>query len=151
MKHLLFFLLITCLFCCTTLKAPKIQEPEDKCDPPPCSECDRQRLLPPGFQFAKYYQVNREKMEEGACWIPVLLSRDVNYAVRVKDDWCGKNKTLVTSLHDQYKKEIINNIQQGKWSLGWVFKCKQPGVYYIKFNFRGNLSDCGYAVLSYRR
>jgi hypothetical protein len=108
------------------------------------------RILPQGFTFVKSYRVDGKNGIKKQIEYTCVLSRDTNYAIRLSSKDGGVNGLKVT-LYDSQRNELATSFANNKLFLGWTFKCKTTGIYYLSFTFQDSQSYCGGAVMGFKR
>jgi hypothetical protein len=103
-----------------------------------------------GFLFEKSFRIDgkggRAKKIEYSC----ILSKDVNYSfiMNTKD---GGATGLVFELLDSQRNKVATNFVNNKYFAGLEYKCGSTGIYYLSFSFKESQTQCGAAVLAFRR
>ena len=103
-----------------------------------------------GYMFEKSFRIDgkggRAKKIEYSC----ILSKDTNYSfiMNTKD---GGATGLVFELLDGQRNKVATNFVNNKFFSGLEYRCGSSGIYFLSFTFKDSQTQCGAAVLAFRR
>jgi nitrous oxidase accessory protein NosD len=106
--------------------------------------------ISPGYLFEKSFRIDgkggRAQKIEYSC----ILSKDINYTL-IMNTKEGGATGLVFELYDAQRNKVATNYINDKFFAGIEYKCRSTGIYFLSFSFKESPSQCGAAVLAFRR
>lgn len=108
------------------------------------------RNIARGFMYQKTYELDGRGGTKRRIEYPCILSKGTSYqfSVNSKD---GEANGIILSLYNGRRERLASNYQNKRFFSGIEYHCKATGVYYVTFTFKNSQTQCGSAVMAFRR